>query len=278
MLNEVLHVVQQQGWFDTRQPYEKAIYLSQGASLWMILTRRGQPQLFVKFSRLVSLETEAQRFARASLAHPEHAPRFVGYIRHGELHVMATGAVDFRAVTIDMVARPAAAERLRQALAAYFTGAAEPVASHAWAQEVERYFQAQATQPPVATGLCRLRAALPSLPARPQHGDLVLNNLGLRPDGRLIVFDWEDYGEVALPGLDLFTLEMSLQEAAQQQGTRGRVDTAPALDIDGWCASQGISPAQHRELRLCHALVFRYLKRKYGPEIQARLDALIAAL
>lgn len=277
MLTQVLDIVHQQGWFDTGARYEKTVYLSRGASLSMTLTRGGVPQVFVKFSRLVSLEVEAARLAQACRLHPRFAPEMLGYHRAGDLHVIATRAADFSAVSIDMTAQAAAALRLKQALSRYFTDtSAAPVpASHAWADDLTRYFRSLAPNPAVEAALQQLQAALPSLPPLPQHGDLVLNNLGLRRDGGLVVFDWEDFGAVALPGLDLFTLEFSFQEGMlQARSPRRRTDAA--LDIDAWCRAQGLAPERHRSLRLCHALAFRYLKRSYGPQIQARLDLLIA--
>ena len=76
-----------------------------------------------------------------------------------------------------------------------------------------------------------LRAALQTLPPLPQHGDLVLNNLGLRPDRGLVVFDWEDYAATSLPGLDLFTLENSIQQDLEAQSSMSRAGLSrPALD------------------------------------------------
>ncbi len=46
------------------------------------------------------------------------------------------------------------------------------------------------------------------LPSISQHGDLGLTNIGKTPDG-IIVFDWEDYGIINVPGFDLFTLLIS---------------------------------------------------------------------
>ncbi len=42
-----------------------------------------------------------------------------------------------------------------------------------------------------------------------QHGDFVLNNLGVHDD-QIIIFDWEDYGRIQLPGFDLVTFLISL--------------------------------------------------------------------
>jgi hypothetical protein len=46
------------------------------------------------------------------------------------------------------------------------------------------------------------------LPHIRQHGDLVANNIGLAPR-TLVIFDWEDFGRVQLPGFDVALLLMS---------------------------------------------------------------------
>ena len=43
---------------------------------------------------------------------------------------------------------------------------------------------------------------LDRLPHISQHGDLVLNNFGCAERGK-IIFDWEDFGRVTLPGFDV---------------------------------------------------------------------------
>lgn len=279
MLTQVLDIVHRQGWFDTGVPFEKTIYLSHGATLSMTLTRGGTPWVFVKFSRLVSLELEAARLAHAGRLHPDFAPHLLGYHRCDNLHVIATRALEFTAVSIDMTARRSKAAHLKQALSQFFgaSTAMRPPATHAWVDDLARYFHGRTPNPTVEAVLRQLQAALPKLPAILQHGDLVLNNLGLRANGGLAIFDWEDFGAVALPGLDLFTLEFSFQSEMKQAHERGqRACADAALDIDAWCHAQGLEPELHRALRPCHALAFRYLKRGYGPEIRARLDGFIA--
>ncbi|MCF6216338.1 MAG: aminoglycoside phosphotransferase family protein [Emcibacter sp.] len=49
---------------------------------------------------------------------------------------------------------------------------------------------------------------LRKLPAIPQHGDLAINNIG-KTDNGLVIFDWEDYGYVTIPGFDLCVLLVS---------------------------------------------------------------------
>ena len=49
------------------------------------------------------------------------------------------------------------------------------------------------------------------------------------------------------------------------------------LDVDRCCQALGIDARRYRELRPAYALAFRYIKRNYGPDVQARLDRLIVA-
>ena len=49
-------------------------------------------------------------------------------------------------------------------------------------------------------------AALDRLPHVSQHGDLVINNLGRAARG-MVIFDWEDFGRVTLPGFDVARLD-----------------------------------------------------------------------
>lgn len=49
---------------------------------------------------------------------------------------------------------------------------------------------------------------LEAFPVIPQHGDLAINNMAKACTG-LILFDWEDYGFVTIPGFDLCILLVS---------------------------------------------------------------------
>lgn len=285
MLSRVLDIVRRQGWAELDPPCEKTIYLSQGASLWIILSRGGNAEAFVKFSRLVSLEVEAARCGLASASFPDHAPRFIGYHRDGDLHVLASRAEQFRTVTATMTESSSDSRAVRNGLVGYFrqqslqAHTAHATASTDWLQRLETHYLGHDLAAIARQSLGALRAQLPKLTLARQHGDLVMNNLGLRPSGSLVVFDWEDFGEVDLPGLDLFTLEYSFEHEAvraRAQGQRSHPDKV--LDIEACCAAQHLSVADYRALRVAHALAFLYLKRNYGPEIQGRLRHHILSL
>jgi hypothetical protein len=121
-----------------------------------------------------------------------------------------------------------------------------------------------------------------SMATRPQHGDFVLNNIG-RAGDRLVVFDWEDYGKVSLPGLDIFTLCFSMLEGAgdalhSMMRPDIRLAPAAAVFLERACGGQGIDLAMFRRLAPFYLLVFLYLKRNYGASVQHRLTALLSKL
>jgi hypothetical protein len=285
MLNRVLGIVHRQHWAGLEPPFEKTIYLSQGASLWIILSRRGNPETFVKFSRLVSLELEATRCGLASQSFPDHAPQFIGYHRDDDLHVLASRAEQFRTVTATMTQSAVDAQAVRHGLVGYFkqqslqAQAAHTNVAADWLHRLEAYYADHDLARIARQSLGEVRAQLSNLPVARQHGDLVMNNLGLRPSGSLVVFDWEDFGEIGLPGLDLFTLEYSFEhEASRARAAGQRSHPDRYLDLEACCDAQHLSVAGYRGLRVAHALAFLYLKRNYGPEIQGRLRDHILSL
>jgi hypothetical protein len=106
-------------------------------------------------------------------------------------------------------------------------------------------------------------AELPSLVAaltpRAQHGDLWLGNLGMTAGG-LWVFDWEDYGRLHLPGLDLHTLLASAP--APRSPAQARVRRAFHLDT---LKAMGLDAQAFERLRPLYRQAFQWLKLRYPP-------------
>ncbi|MCP4650116.1 MAG: hypothetical protein GY853_08585 [PVC group bacterium] len=60
----------------------------------------------------------------------------------------------------------------------------------------------------------------------PQHGDFTFTNLGVRDNGMLFVFDWEDYGRIRWPGFDFATFLASfLHHSNTYNSAVGSVDS-----------------------------------------------------
>jgi len=280
MLSTVLELVDERGWFDTATPHEKAIHLTRGHCLWMLLSRGGKLHTHVKFSDCLSLEVEAARCAAASRSYPELAPRFVGYARHRGIDILVSSAVESAAIdpmTFGDQLPPGLADYFSAMPRARAAADAAATANAALLEKVAHYFEAHPLAALARQWLEPSRLGpIADLATMPQHGDFVLNNLGRLPTGRLVVFDWEDYGAVSLPGLDLFTLELSLADRRGLAPARGRAADRPLAREA--CAAMGLPQSDYDRLMPLYALVFRYLKRNYGPEVRERMDAEITGL
>jgi hypothetical protein len=124
-------------------------------------------------------------------------------------------------------------------------------------------------------------AWLDALPQVRQHGDFCLNNIGV--DGRqLVVFDWEDFGRVTLPGFDVVVL------AASSLGLdHARLDALLATDkprplgilVHELRRRLGVDRKAFRRYALLCLVTFLNLKERfYGPGIVAQVRSLADGL
>ncbi|MCW5661953.1 MAG: hypothetical protein KIT60_29980 [Burkholderiaceae bacterium] len=288
MLNRVLGALNDKGWFDTAHPFAYSVNLTRGACVWLLLTRDGRAERYVKFSQTQSLAQEAARSQEASLRYPDFAPPFVGYIQAEEFEIIACAAVDALGFTPREVVQSDRGTALLEHLEAYFEAmhgvhpAAVPMAvtNRQLARPMAQYFENGALASLARRWLsgAMMNLAL-ELPDMPQHCDFVLNNIARRePDG-VVIFDWEDFGAAALPGLDLFTLELSLADDPARLLEMRRADFAALRSLKSHaCRELGLALADYHALTPIYALVFRYLKRNYGPWVRERMDRLLLTL
>jgi hypothetical protein len=288
VLNRVLDLVARHSWFDVSTPFEKTINLTQGSCLWLMLTRSGVCDTYVKFSDCVSLGQEAQRYAAANRWYPTLVPRFVGHVEQDGLSVMVCSAVDYRSLNASRLHQPEVRARVFRDLNQYFAAmrktqlaqALTPVRNAELVESLGAYFDAHALAPLARRWLgsdAARRATV--LPDMPQHGDLVLNNIGQARDGAVVVFDWEDFGACCLPGLDLFTLELSLAgDAAQLISGRERTADPRQHFVRDACLALQLDFDDYSAMTPVYALVFRHLKRNYGPGVRDWMDRLLLDL
>lgn len=284
MLKTILDKAGVRGWLDRDTAYETAIYLSQGATFSVMVSQSGTPQLFLKASTHLSLATEADRFALANTDLPRFAPGFAGYDSSPGLEVVATRALASRAITISLAHRSSKAKKVREAIIDYFAETSRAARLqerdiHGGPEILVSHFAGTPLGDLVQMAVRDTKPLLEDLRPVRQHGDFVINNLALDDQDRLVVFDWEDYGVLSIPGLDLFTLEFSLHhEAALMRGRGQACHPERLLDTAACARAIGLTPETHAQLRLLHALGFLYIKRHYGPDVRARLETLIGSL
>ncbi len=113
-------------------------------------------------------------------------------------------------------------------------------------------------------------AGLDRLPHVSQHGDLVMNNFGCADRG-MIIFDWEDFGRVTLPGFDVALMicsclrhDMARIERLFETGQPRHMEEI----LSHFCAGE-IDRSLFRRLLPIYYGTFQNLKRSlgYGDEI-----------
>lgn len=124
---------------------------------------------------------------------------------------------------------------------------------------------------------------LKSFPVIPQHGDLAINNMAKACTG-LVLFDWEDYGFVTVPGFDLCVLlasgcnfdlsELILQIENDIYKANQKSFLYPVIDGLGLHASQLL------DLILIQLIIFYQLKTQlgYGSDVTANTESLLRQL
>ena len=99
-----------------------------------------------------------------------------------------------------------------------------------------------------------------------QHGDFGTTNVGISSN-HLSVIDWEDYGKLTLPGIDVLTVCASYLGMEETKIERLIDQRAPGnLNeiIMYFCNAYGIRYELFTELVPLYLTNFLYLKRKYG--------------
>lgn len=99
-----------------------------------------------------------------------------------------------------------------------------------------------------------------------QHGDFVVTNIGISPNN-LSVIDWEDFGRLTLPGIDVLTIcasclgmeETKIERLIYHRDPRGLSEI-----INYFCTVYGIPYELFKELAPLYFTSFLYLKKRYG--------------
>ena len=246
----------------------------------------------VKASEFMDLGAQYEAYCRAWEDFQALVPHPLGLVAREGWSIMVTeGKHHVMADSADLlpVARDRAPALARQ-LFGYFEASARRAGQHPlidatgrFENELAAHFSAGALARVASYWIEQARqAGIDAMARVPQHGDFVFNNLA-SSNGQLVIFDWEDYGRCGLPGLDIFTLCLSLLEE-DLDGVRAMTDPAQGMGspvdnlIRRACEIQSISLPMFRRLVPFYLLVFLYLKRNYGVPVQHRLEALLLQL
>lgn len=236
---------------------------------------------FVKAGPLAdaALAREAWALGAAPGCLPGHTPALLANVTRNGLRFLVMSALDVEPVRAlgDIVDDP---QRLEQ-WCGVFRGLPRMGPPAPGAREEMRQF-IEGNLPVLAhhIGLEETRQRLEGLPHAAQHGDLVANNIG-HVGARPVVFDWEDFGKVDLPGFDVALLLGSLLNhdpakiaALFREEGQGAPWLAPLL------AAVGLDRAQFAGLLPVYYGAFFWIKcvGGYGAMIQSTVRHTIEQL
>lgn len=286
MLNEVAALLVEHGLVPPQRRLHYYVNLTMGESISIGAFHDGRRFLQVKASRFVDLAPEYAAYQRAYADFPVFVPRPLALDVREPWRIMVSDGVDHAPFPARHVLRYREGDLGAVGdLFAFFALAAERAdegaASHAaLLTALDQHFASSPHAAIAARCLARVdRADVLALPSWPQHGDLVINNLGVTR-GRLVIFDWEDYGRALLPGLDIATLLFSVwsSDPAQLRALASDADDvhgALAAFVRRACAGAHLNHDRFRRLFCLYLLVFLYLKRSYGAGVQEHVGRLL---
>lgn len=99
-----------------------------------------------------------------------------------------------------------------------------------------------------------------------QHGDFAVTNIGIS-SSHLSIIDWEDFGSLTLPGIDILMLCASFLDMEEAKVERLLYQKEPhnlSELINYFCAVYGLQYELFLELAPLYFTNFLYLKKKYG--------------
>jgi hypothetical protein len=259
--------------------------LTQGDTVWLDAFQPDGSFFHAKVAEYVTLGEEARVYGEAYGVYQQFMPMPVGYTVKDRWEIFVTEGIEHRPLSGDPLGRSTRSRSVRKELCRFFAMAAPARMSaspgHVHNALLQR-LQATFTETPHSALVdfwCsrESRRKLEALGAVPQHGDFVVNNIGAR-NSQLVVYDWEDFGKVALPGFDLCTLAISLvHEVTPRDGfaRNGVYGEQLRLFLEPACAATGIDVDRFWQLVPLYLLTFLHLKKGYAAGVQTRIEELL---
>lgn len=290
MIPAVLKGLREHGLLRAGPDPDIHITLTQGDAIHVRVYESSRLAYFLKCSKYNSLLDEYERHLHAHEALGDAVAPPRALFRSGEWNVIASAGIAAMPLRRGALIGEAADRQTSAAIAGYFALQAKLADRAHTALRTDRLAQALVEaldRPALATLRERVMARevwelVRELPNMPQHGDFVLSNLAWAND-KLVVFDYEDFGRIQLPGFDVATLYLSLldfePDAVSQLLHAGEQQIHAQMPWMGpACANLGLTLATMRRLLPIHLTTFVSLKRNYGPAVRHIAERALLAL
>jgi len=261
--------------------------LTKGDTVWFHAFVEDGRFFHVKVSDAISLRNEADICEATSRVFDGFVPEPLGYCVKDGWDIFITEGVNHLPLPATALIGSNGARPPADALSVFFEASRHSPQLHSGSEletllaNLEQRFK-DSELAPLLSGWCsgHGRAKLDSLGSVMQHGDFVQNNIGVAAR-RLIIFDWEDYGKVCVPGFDLSTLLVSSLEfetaVATMRDGNLLVDRFSSV-LKSACRALDIQVKDFLHLLPLYLLTFLHLKADYAAEIRRRITSLLKPL
>jgi aminoglycoside phosphotransferase (APT) family kinase protein len=289
MLDAVLEAMHRQGLLSDPTRARCNVFVRLDNVLANVFDPDGR-HYYLRMAEAYDLEPEYQIAQSVASSAGRFVPQPIAFLRTGKVSCIVVEGIKFSVVRGDQLLRAPPRGKLARELIAYLSHAASNQTSKDRPASIARLVDAisERYDGTEQEGLLRKVLAhsdldaLSRLPSQRQHGDFVPNNFGMRPEG-LVVFDWEDFGRIDLPGFDLAVLVGSLVdfEPKRLQDVRDaslRARKPLVRWLDEACRAAGLSPADLMRALPLHLALFMWLKDRYSPAIRLKVNRAIVGL
>ena len=285
MLTTVTDILHDEGFLEGGQEPVFHIRLISGRELNVQVFANNGIHFHTRVKHRGVMPTEYDKCSNGWRRFPQYAPEPLGqYFRH-DWEIIIVRGIAHRPVLIGDIAKNK--HDLVQKLIGFFATSTEvvsmkkPLESH---RTFLRGVRDRAIDPAAAAVVNKWMSTdeLDHLPHISQHGDFVVNNLGIG-GSRLVVFDWEDFDRVALPGFDLCTAlasdtRLTPERMRAVMHSTGGVSQPYETLLRTVCPLLGLTPDGFRRMIPLYLAIFLDLKRNYGEAVQAAVRKLIQCL
>lgn len=245
----------------------------------------------LRMTEAYDLDREHRIALAVSQAFGLFVPQPVAFIREGRLSCIVFEGVDFKVVSGPQLCGARPDDRLASDLVAFFERASSVAVADDGDPTVAQLVDALRTRYRGTDHEALVQRVLSvtdvgklgQLKQLRQHGDFVLNNLGMRPAG-LFIFDWEDYGRVCVPGFDLAVLLGSAVDfnparvRALRKATLKPSDARQIAWFGDACRAIGTDAQSFWGAAPFYLLLFLWLKDRYSEAIRLKVARAIQGL
>lgn len=290
MLDAVLRAMQDHGLLRDAQRARCNVFVRLDNVLANVFAEDGR-YYYVRMAEVYDLEQEYRIALSVAASVGRFVPQPLAFLRAGRVSCIVYEGIKFEIVTSARLLRGSGSDRLIRELLAYLSHAADrqtcadrPASVASLTEALSERYLGTEQESLIRTVAARTDIeALRWLPSQLQHGDFVPNNFGLRRDG-LVVFDWEDFGRIDVPGFDLAVLLGAIVDfdpqrlrALRENLPKGR-GRRHVRWLDDACRAARLEPDVLLDAMPFYLALFMWLKDRYSPAIRQKVNRAIDGL